>query len=52
MLAAIPAVLARHPRARFWLAGEGPLQDEVRKAAAHLGIEPAIDLQRRGEPSR
>ena len=44
LVAAIPAVLARHPRARFWLAGEGPLQAEVRQAAAHLGIEPAIDL--------
>ncbi len=44
LVAALPAVLARPPPARVWFAGEGPLEDEVRHAAAHLGIGAAIDL--------
>lgn len=43
LLAALPAVLARHPGARFCLAGDGDLAG-VRAAARAQGVEHAIEL--------
>lgn len=44
LVAAVPAVLARHPRARFVLAGSGPLEDDIRRQAAALGVDGEIVL--------
>jgi colanic acid/amylovoran biosynthesis glycosyltransferase len=36
---------AQHPRARFIIAGEGPLKSEIEKVAAELGISAAVELR-------
>lgn len=38
LLAAVPAILARHPKTKFIIAGKGPYEDELRRYAEHLGI--------------
>jgi glycosyltransferase involved in cell wall biosynthesis len=43
LLSALPAVLARHPGARFCLAGDGDLEG-VRLAARRLGVDHAVEL--------
>jgi glycosyltransferase involved in cell wall biosynthesis len=35
---AAPAIVARHPRVRFFLIGDGILQEHLRQRAHHLGI--------------
>ena len=39
LLAAMPAVLARQPRARLVLGGDGPLRESLARQAAGLGVE-------------
>lgn len=36
---------AQHPRARFTIAGEGPMKDEVQRLAGELGIAEAVALR-------
>jgi glycosyltransferase involved in cell wall biosynthesis len=38
LIDAAPAVIAAHPRARFFMAGEGPLRDALEARAAALGL--------------
>lgn len=38
LLAAVPLVLARHPRTKFVIAGTGPYEQELRQLAERLGI--------------
>ncbi len=44
LLRAAPAVLLRHPTARFVFAGEGPLRSKLERLCRHLGVEGAVDL--------
>jgi glycosyltransferase involved in cell wall biosynthesis len=44
LLAAVPAVLIRAPRARFLWAGRGPLEEELRQRVRALGLEPHVLL--------
>ena len=44
LVAAVPSVLARNPETCFVLAGDGPLLEDVRHAAAELGVGPAIRM--------
>lgn len=44
LLEAMPAVLRRHPRAHLALAGTGPLEEDLRRRAAALGVEPAVSF--------
>ncbi|HIE12997.1 MAG TPA: glycosyltransferase family 1 protein [Desulfotomaculum sp.] len=38
LLAAVPAILARHPQTKFIIAGKGPYEHELRRYAEELGI--------------
>lgn len=38
LLAAVPAILARHPKTKFIIAGKGPYEHELRRYAEELGI--------------
>jgi glycosyltransferase involved in cell wall biosynthesis len=42
LLDAMPAVLARRPESRLFLAGDGELADPLRKQAENLGIQSAV----------
>src|SRR6185503_10898376 len=44
LLRAFAAVTAEHPRARLAILGGGPLEGELRRLAAALGIEHAVVL--------
>jgi len=44
LLDAVPAVLARHPEARFLLFGHGPLQREIGARIRREGLEAAVRL--------
>ncbi len=44
LVQAMPSVLARHPRARLAVAGEGHLRPAVEDAIRHLGLEDAVRL--------
>jgi len=44
LMAALPCVLERHPRARLVLGGEGPLKAELAHLAEELGIADRITL--------
>jgi glycosyltransferase involved in cell wall biosynthesis len=44
LLTALPAVLARHPGARLVICGSGPMEPELRRMAAALGVEHAVEL--------
>lgn len=39
LIRAVPDVIQKHPEARFVLTGDGPLEDELKKLAASLGVE-------------
>ncbi|WP_082490608.1 glycosyltransferase [Aureimonas sp. Leaf454] len=42
LLAALPAVLARHPDALLLLVGTGPLHDEIAGAASEMGLDGSV----------
>ena len=42
LLEAMPAVLARYPRAKLVLAGYGDLREELERQAQALGIQPSV----------
>jgi len=42
LLRCVPAVLARYPRARFELAGEGPMQGQLERLAASMEVSHAV----------
>ena len=42
LLAALPAVLARHPGAQIWLAGSGPVEDAVKRLAEAMSLGAAV----------
>ena len=44
LLAAIPAILARQPRARFFWIGDGPLLEELRVQVRAAGLDHAVHL--------
>jgi glycogen synthase len=44
VLAAMPNVLAEIPRARLWIAGDGPYEDELRQMARDLGIADRVEI--------
>ncbi len=44
LLEAMPAVLARHPETRLFLAGDGELTDPLRTLAGSLGIQSAVQF--------
>jgi len=44
MLRAMPAILARHPRVRLVMAGSGPLEEELRAAAALAGFGDRVEF--------
>lgn len=44
LLDAVPAVLARHPEARFLLFGQGPLQAEVQGRVEREGLQEVVKL--------
>jgi glycosyltransferase involved in cell wall biosynthesis len=44
LVAAAPAVLAKHPEATFAIVGEGILEDELREQMAALGLEEKVRL--------
>jgi glycogen(starch) synthase len=43
-LAAFPSILARFPRARLVIVGDGPLRDALRAQSQELGIDRAVDF--------
>ncbi len=44
LLQALPAILRRHPGARFLLFGKGPLRDRVGRQVREMGLEDAVRL--------
>jgi glycogen(starch) synthase len=44
LLAALPAVLAKHPGARLVICGSGPMEPELRRMADALGVGHAVEL--------
>ncbi len=52
LLDALPAVLARHPACRIWLAGTGPLEDEAQATGAALGVAGAVSFMGTGPTCR
>ncbi len=44
-LAALPYVLEEVPDARLWIAGRGPLANELRAQARRLGVEERVELR-------
>jgi glycosyltransferase involved in cell wall biosynthesis len=44
LLAALPAVLVEHPGARLVVCGSGPMEPELRRMAAALGLGPAVEF--------
>lgn len=44
LLAALPAVLARHPDTRLVICGSGPMEPALRRMAAALGVGHAVEL--------
>jgi glycosyltransferase involved in cell wall biosynthesis len=44
LLSAFKIVLARHPGAQLWIAGEGPLRETLTSEAARLGISDSLQL--------
>ena len=42
LIDALPAVLAVHPALRVWLAGHGPLEDELRRQVAQRGLADVV----------
>lgn len=45
VLAALPAILARHPRARWVVVGDGALRTELTRAAAEAGLADHVDFR-------
>lgn len=44
LLAALPAVLARHPKVRVLLFGQGPLVEEIARAVREAGLQERVQL--------
>jgi glycogen synthase len=44
-LHALPHVLEREPRARLWIAGQGPYESELRGLARRLGVEDRVEIR-------
>jgi glycosyltransferase involved in cell wall biosynthesis len=42
LIKAVPLVLARHPQARFLIAGDGPLRNRLEEQARKLDVEEAV----------
>ena len=42
LIEALPAVLARHPALRVWLAGHGPLENDLRRAVEARGLGAVV----------
>nr|WP_319934246.1 glycosyltransferase [Lichenihabitans sp. Uapishka_5] len=42
LIAALPALLRRHPDAELWLAGTGPLEAATRQAVVAAGLDDAV----------
>lgn len=45
ILAAMPAILARRPDARLWIAGSGPYEEELRRRAVALGVAEHVEIR-------
>ena len=41
-LRALPSVLRRHPEAKYVIAGEGPMSDDLRALSRELGVDHAV----------
>jgi glycosyltransferase involved in cell wall biosynthesis len=44
LLSALPAVAARHPAVRCWIAGQGPLEGALRQQIGDLGLTGVAEL--------
>ena len=44
LLRALPAVVKRHPQARLMLIGSGPMEAELRRRVAELGLETHVEF--------
>ncbi len=44
LLEMMPAVLARHPRAHLWIAGDGPEKPRLLREITRLGLEERVQL--------
>ena len=44
VIAALPAVRAKRPGARLWIAGTGPYEEQLRRLAAKLGVADAVEI--------
>lgn len=44
LVEAMPAIVAKHPDARFRFAGDGPMQDELEKRVRELGLEGQVEF--------
>jgi glycogen(starch) synthase len=44
LLAAMPTILAAHPRAHLTIVGTGEMEERLRRLAADLGVESAVTL--------
>ncbi|MDS1028966.1 glycosyltransferase family 4 protein [Bacillota bacterium LX-D] len=44
LLEAAPAILANEPSAQFWIAGNGPMEQELKQQARALGIEHRVNF--------
>lgn len=50
LIDALPVVLARHPALRVWLAGHGPLENDLRREVEKRGLGPVVHfLGQRGD---
>ena len=45
VIAALPFVLARRPRARLWIAGSGPYRSELERIALRLGVAERVEIR-------
>jgi glycosyltransferase involved in cell wall biosynthesis len=45
VIAALPAVLERRPDARLWIAGSGPYEAELRRAAERAGVADRVEIR-------
>ena len=45
VIAALPFVLARRPRARLWIAGSGPYRSELERIALRLGVGERVEIR-------
>jgi glycosyltransferase involved in cell wall biosynthesis len=45
ILAAMPTILAQEPKARLWIAGEGPYEAELRRQTAQLGLDRQVEIR-------